>query len=244
MPSAENEDSFQHQSTLFEHLSRAGLNMHHVFDLRALPEFLLQPLAELNIDTGRFRQLIIIGHGGKTLWQSMPKAYFKRAHPIDAFCCDTWQRIMTTEHPNVDYQILYPRHQKPLLHFDLQALGKLAGWHHETPFKVGINPTYGSWFAYRLLIIADSNFTLSPKVSTDHPCDSCVDKPCVSACPVNALTDTGNYDWKKCFSYREQPESVCSDRCLARMACPVAPEHQYDVKQIQYHYNLSRKHLS
>jgi epoxyqueuosine reductase len=26
---------------------------------------------------------------------------------------------------------------------------------------------------------------------------------------------------------------------LARLACPIAPEHQYDLEQVQYHYGRS-----
>jgi ferredoxin len=183
---------------------------------------------------------------------------------------------MATHAAGSDYKIVYPKHQPPFFHLNLQSFGELAGWHHSSPFKVGINTDVGSWFAYRLLILANTEFKPSSKVNSQSPCVSCPSshhdqvldlqtdltdqsnsnsqldsypqsvqqtKPCVKQCPVNALTDQGDYDWKLCFNYRKQKHSLCQDRCLARMACPVAQQHAYTLEQIQYHYNLSRKHL-
>ncbi|HRH14993.1 MAG TPA: hypothetical protein PK225_11645, partial [Azonexus sp.] len=46
-------------------LAAAGLNRQHVFDLAALPAEITATLGA----TAGFRQLILLGHGGKRLWE-------------------------------------------------------------------------------------------------------------------------------------------------------------------------------
>jgi hypothetical protein len=47
------------------------------------------------------------------------------------------------------------------------------------------------------------------------------------------------FDVFECSHFRLQENSPCHDRCLARLACPVAPEHRYELAQVQYHYGRS-----
>jgi hypothetical protein len=49
----------------------------------------------------------------------------------------------------------------------------------------------------------------------------------------------GQFKVTTCIDFRLQARSVCHDRCLSRMACPVAPEHRYDLDQLNYHYKYS-----
>jgi hypothetical protein len=51
------------------------------------------------------------------------------------------------------------------------------------------------------------------------------------------------FDFKKCFKYRQHPTSKCKDRCIARISCPVAPDARYPEEQIKYHYGRSLKSL-
>ena len=70
-------------------------------------------------------------------------------------------------------------------------------------------------------------------------CDTCIDKPCMSACPAQAVLGIGQFDFNGCAGHRHQPGSGCADRCLSRLACPIAPEQRYPIEQVQYHYSLS-----
>lgn len=57
----------------------------------------------------------------------------------------------------------------------------------------------------------------------ERPCETCP-RPCTTACPVGALSDTG-YDVDRCKTHVTAPEGAeCRARgCLVRRACPLSP---------------------
>lgn len=211
-------------------LDQAGFHLRAVFDVAALPETVRATLA----DAARFRQLILIGHGGRTLWERVKAAGLQSEHPIDEFTRATVERWLTEQLPGVAHELIYPG-DGPV---GLQALGRLAGWHHDSPFRVGVNTAWGSWFAYRAVVLADSDLPLTSPMVGESPCVSCSDKPCVAACPANALADS-DFSLQKCIAYRRQPDSRCRITCVARTSCPVRPEHRYDDAQIAHSYSRS-----
>lgn len=211
-------------------LADAGLNRQFVFDLAALPDELLAPLG----DTQGFRQLILLGHGGRRLWACVQAAQIASAHPIDDYCIATVDRLFRPILPSGGYRLVYPG-DTPI---GLQSLGKLAGWHHPTPFMVGIDEEFGSWSAYRAVLLADSDFCPSVPVDRKSPCASCRDTPCIVACPAGALAG-GRFDLTACSDFRLQPDSPCALGCLARQACPVGAEHRYESSQITHSYARS-----
>jgi hypothetical protein len=107
----------------------------------------------------------------------------------------------------------------------------------------GINAEFGVWFAYRTAFLTTAVLPIIITPPTLSPCDSCVEKPCLSACPVGATAENGRFAINRCAPHRLQPNSPCADRCLARIACPIAPEHHYTLPQIQYHYRDSLETL-
>lgn len=211
-------------------LADAGLNRQHVFDLAALPADLRAPLG----DTAGLRQLILLGHGGRRLWECVRRSGIVGEHPIDAYTIATVDRCFAEHLPACRYRIVYPG-DAPL---GLQSLGQLAGWHHRSPFMVGIDQEWGSWSAYRAVILVDSDFAPSPVVDRGHPCPTCRQPPCIAACPADALAE-GQFSLEKCSRYRLQPDSPCATGCLARQACPVGAEHRYDAAQIRHSYARS-----
>lgn len=214
----------------------AGLNLQAVFDLDSLPQELKATLKAGCRNFSSFRQLIVLAHGGKKLWSAFKKSGIKSENPIDGFTCQTIQHFFNDRHKGMHYEILYPN--GPML--DLQKLGALAGWHHPSPFMVGINQNWGPWFAYRAVILADSDFDLTTREKNPSPCDSCSDKPCITKCPGKAY-EKGQLILKKCIDYRKQTPSHCKDKCLSRLACPVGSSHRYEKDQMAYHYGISMK---
>jgi len=211
-------------------LDEAGLHLRAVFDVAALPAEIRNPLAA----AARFRQLILIGHGGRTLWERVKVAGLQSEHPIDDFTRATVGRWLAEQLPGVAHELIYPG-DGPI---GLQALGQLAGWHHDSPFRVGVNADWGSWFAYRAVVLADSDLPPTPPVAGESPCAACAGQPCVSACPADALRER-EFSLAKCIAYRRQPDSRCRVTCVARTSCPVRPEHRYDDAQIAHSYSRS-----
>jgi hypothetical protein len=136
--------------------------------------------------------------------------------------------------PGQRCRILFPGEQP----IGLQALGKLAGWHQPSPIMVGVDVEWGSWYAYRAVAIADTDFTPSPPLHERSPCPACAPRTCIATCPADAL-QAGQFDLDACSRYRLQPDSACAHGCLARQACPAGAEHRYDPEQIRHSYSRS-----
>ena len=211
-------------------LDRCGLNRQYIFDLADLPTEISATLGE----TAPYRQLILIGHGGKTLWECVKAARIAGDNPIDDFSVQAIEQCFAKHLPGNRYRIIYPG-EHPV---GLQQLGKLAGWHHAAPFMVGIDPEWGSWYAYRAVVLADTDFCPSQAVDRNSPCASCHAKPCITACPAGAM-EGGSFALEKCIAYRKREDSQCKHTCLARIACPVGSEHRYDDDQMRHSYSIS-----
>lgn len=210
-------------------LDDAGLARLHVFDLAQLPAELLAPLA---IEPHE-RQLILFAHAGRRLWQQVQAAGIGGAHPIDTYSVRTVEHWLARALPGARARFVYPGGLPAGQHLGLQRLGTLAGWHHASPFMVGVDATWGSWFAYRAAIVTDTALPASAAQRSAHPCDSCRDKPCIRACPARAL-DTGRLDAAACARQRLRDASPCALACPARQACPLGAEHRYDDSQIRH----------
>lgn len=224
----------QSEAGPFEALTAQGLNLCAVFTLDALPPDVLATLDVTDAERQRFRQLILIGHQGRDFWNALQQRGMHGAHPVDQFvteCVAQWMQV-TMQAPA--WRQVFPG---PGM-VGLQRLGGLAGWHQPSPFWVGVDAEWGSWFAYRAVVLADTALPPTPRRECPPPCATCVARPCVNACPAGALADTmtGAQRLSACLDFRRQSASPCQDRCLARNACPVGAEHRYSDQQISYHY--------
>jgi len=217
-------------------LNSQGLNLQSVFNISELPNPLQEQLKELVGDLQNYKQLILIAHGGKEMWNALHEDVWQTEQPIDQATMNTVQHWFTQNYPGKSHRFIYPSNQP----INLQALGELAGWHYPSPFLVGINNVWGSWFAYRAVLLSNTEIDLTPKLESQSPCDSCQSKICVELCPAQACA-VGSFDMDACLTYRKSENSKCQKTCLARVACPVAKPHKYSKKQMQYHYGISMK---
>jgi epoxyqueuosine reductase len=221
-------------------LDRCGLNRQAVFDLDELPDDM--PWKDGALAAG-YRQLILIGHGGRSLWEAVTRSGIDSPDPIDDFTLQTIGRWMAEELPGHRYDIIYPGPQT----IPLQRLGALAGWHHATPFMLGIDADWGTWFAYRAAVLADTHF--APVLAVDrtaheasNPCAACATRPCVAACPASAMSDA-SFALQKCLAWRQLADSTCAFTCRTRLACPVGSEHRYGTEQLRHTYSVSLRQI-
>ena len=81
-----------------------------------------------------------------------------------------------------------------------------------------------------------------PVAAQPSPCDSCADRPCLSACPVGAFSP-GRYDLAACSGFLNTPagDDCVTFNCAARRACPVGAEFRYSGAQSAFHMRNFRK---
>ncbi len=222
-----------------DQLKRGGLNLVAILDVARLPDTLVQNLAALGDKTSRPARIILIGHGGRTLWESIPAEQWQQADPIDQYSREAANHFARQVTAGYSYQIIYPG-DSPVA---LQQLGTIAGWHTPSPLGIGINPDWGLWFAYRAALLTDAPLPEILQTAPPSPCTTCDKKPCIALCPAGALAAGSVIDMDKCAQHRLAPQSNCASRCLARLGCPVAVEQRYTLEQIEYHYRLSLETL-
>lgn len=219
---------------LFAALDAVGLNLQAVFNLDDLPADIVGRLRGLDAPASRYRQLILVGHAGKALWEAVQASGRVSADPIDAFSVQQVAQWLDANLAGCACEIIYPGNTP----VGLQTLGRIAGWHHPSPFMVGINEAWGSWYAYRVVVLAASDLPPSTPLPSRSPCDSCLARPCVSSCPAGALA-SGVFALDRCLAYRQTAASSCAATCLARVSCPVGAAHRYDDAQLAHTYSIS-----
>jgi hypothetical protein len=222
-------------------LRQAGLNLVAIFDCESLG-----PEITESIDTTGFApladcQLMIIANGGSHFWREMLTDNIDLeavADPVDHYVLDVISRSFNDD---TAFRVIYPGN-----HFvPLASLGKLSGWHHDSPLGLGIHEKFGLWFAYRSMLVTKKLFTASSQLSVNNTlssCESCLDKPCVESCPASALAGQ-HLDIGRCITHRKSEQSTCQATCHARLACPVGREYRYGAEQIAYHYQHSLKSI-
>ena len=218
----------------FAALDAVGLNLRAVFALDQLPDALRN-----ECDAARnYSQLLLIGNGGRAMWQAILREGGRSADPIDDFSVREVRRWLAAQASGRSYEIVYPGERL----VGLQSLGECAGWHFASPFMVGINERWGTWFAYRVAVLANTDFEPTRPVPGESPCTACRPRPCVSACPGKAIEDS-DFNLADCVRYRLRPDSACQTTCMARLACPVRAEHRYDDEQIRHAYAISLRFI-
>ncbi len=221
----------------FEELDALGLNLQAVLDVAALPASVQAGLGVPPDELVQYPRLLLIGHAGRALWPALKARGLHGSDPLDTFVKEQVGAWLARQPGAPAWKFVFPG-PAPV---GLQALGEQAGWHHPSPFWVGVQAGWGSWYAYRAVVLVGEPWPLTPLKRTESPCLSCAAQPCVSACPAQALSgepvhQRAGTGLQACVDFRLQPASPCADRCLARQACPVGAEHRYTDGQTAYHY--------
>jgi hypothetical protein len=197
--------------------------------------------------------LLLIGNAGSMMWQKLPADWHRSDNPIDDYTSQTVQQLVEKHLADLSAAMLFPDNasRRPLP--SLQQLGRLAGWHCDSPLGIGVHAEHGLWYAYRAVVYLPISLpgerpTNPPAadlgIGAGHsPCLDCVDQPCISACPSKALSDDRPPDMQRCAGFRLKPDSMCRTSCAARLACPVAPQWRYSTEQIAYHYHHSLRSI-
>jgi hypothetical protein len=115
-----------------------------------------------------------------------------------------------------------------------QRYAKQATGMRSSPLGLLIHPDYGLWQAFRSVLVFGEDITLEARSGLAHPCDTCVEKPCLDACPVGAFSENGFTvaDCRRHLKSGDDPDCMALG-CRARDACPVGIS--YEQAQIRFH---------
>ena len=176
--------------------------------------------------------LFLLGNSGPDLWESAGERLTadRSADPLDS-----WTEAIVGEIAEAyGAEPLFPFSGKPYLPFLRWA--QRAETVAPSAIGILIHPRYGLWHAYRAALAFADRLKLPPHAAAAHPCDSCVEKPCLSTCPVDAFSIDG-YDVDACSAHIGSAVGrTCFETgCLARHACPVGRDYAYAPDQAGFH---------
>jgi hypothetical protein len=177
--------------------------------------------------------VVVLGNLGAAMWP-----FFSRSREFADSApdpLDRWtRRILDGVARILGATAFYPFGGPPWLPFQRWAIKADAVG--PSPLGVLIHPDYGLWHAYRGALAFAETLPLPATDPRPRPCDSCVGRPCLSACPVGAFQPT-RYDATACRNHVVGPSgAACREGgCLARLACPIGREHAYPPAQMALH---------
>ena len=180
------------------------------------------------LESGRpARTLLLVGNAGPAMY--VP--FFASAEST----LDGWtERVIAPIASRFGARALFPFGGPPWHPF--QRWAKRAEGLQASPLGILIHPKFGLWHAYRAALLLEQEIPLPRSGALAHPCDDCRDRPCLSTCPVGAVTAAG-YDATTCAAHvASSAGSECrSSGCLARRACPVGQEYVYPARAMEFH---------
>lgn len=177
--------------------------------------------------------LVLVGNAGPDMWAAFDAVrgdYAGQDNSLDAWIFDVLSDVATA----VGATALFPFGGPP--HLPFQRWAQRAEPVYPSPVGVLIHPDIGLWHAYRGALAFAGKLPLPQTDTRPSPCEICLDKPCLSACPVGAFA-SGAYDVPACVGHITDNDSAdCMPRgCAARRACPVGQEYVYAPAQAGFH---------
>lgn len=176
--------------------------------------------------------MVLAGNAGPAMWQRFSA---KRQATDEPNCLDGWsKRVLKPLATTLGGHAIFPSDRPPYVPF--QRWAQKAEAVYPSPIGPLIHTDFGLWHAYRGALVFAETFDLLPKDNRPSPCESCTDKPCLTTCPVGAMTPDG-YNVAICADHLAGVDSAdcLSESCAARRACPVGRDYTYDTAQSQFH---------
>lgn len=178
--------------------------------------------------------IALVGNTGSSYWSGFsqsPEYLDGSPDPLDR-----WSRRVADDiarhHPVTP---LFPFAGPP--YYPFQQWARRAEGIDASPLGILIHPRFGLWHSYRFALLGAAFDAAAPVAAPNaSPCLACSGRPCLDTCPADAFDGRG-YAVDACAGYLEDtPAAACHDGgCLARLACPVAPEMRYLPAQGRFH---------
>lgn len=161
-----------------------------------------------------------------------PEYFDSKSDPLNRWT----KRVFSDFCDELAGRAIYPFDEKvwPFQQFAKQVTGM-----RPSPLGILIHPEFGLWQAFRGVLVFDEEIVIQVPKVIEHPCDDCMEKPCLTACPVNAFSLEG-LNVSTCFEHLDSiadPDCM-SIGCRAREACPVGIS--YSEEQLRFHMKAYR----
>ena len=153
---------------------------------------------------------------------------------------DRWsKRVLTDLAQRAGARAYFPSDGPPYAPFI--AWARQTGRFWQSPTGMLIHDTAGLMISIRGALELSS--PVGDIVQATNPCAGCSDRPCVTACPVGALSDTQPYDVPACkaFLNTDEGQACMSSGCLVRQACPVSQSFDRPTAQSAFHMGAFRR---
>jgi len=180
-----------------------------------------------------FRTLVLVGMIGARNWDAFeesPEARDRAPDPLDRWSRRNLDRLAGL----FGAEALYPFGGPPYWPFPSWAARAEPLW--GSPLGMLIHRDYGLWHSYRGALALPEELGPPTAPSGKGPCESCAQRPCLSACPVSAFTAEG-YAVDLCREHLRGPggRECLEGGCLARRACPVGQSYAHGPQQTRFH---------
>lgn len=147
---------------------------------------------------------------------------------------DRWSRRVIGDLAHfLGAEALFPFGGPPYLPFLRWAMDSGRAW--QSPAGMLVHDVAGLMASYRGAL-RFSHDVILPAASVS-PCQTCPDQPCLSTCPVNALSAARGYDVASCHTFLDTDtgDDCLTLGCKARRACPVSQSFARDPEQSAFH---------
>jgi hypothetical protein len=179
------------------------------------------------------RHLCLIGSTGPSLWPAFKTSVeFSDGadNPLDRYTT----RILRDHASKFGCEVLFPFEDPPYHPFQQWAL-KCGGF-SQSPLGVLAHHDFGPWSGFRAAFLFPEHPADLIQQSNVGPCETCTDKPCLTACPVDAISLDNGYNVPSCRSHLAGSQALdCWSGCLARRACPFGSEHAPEPDNARFH---------
>lgn len=172
--------------------------------------------------------VLLVGNAGGAMWEAFAPHIDGKPDPLDRWTRRVVEPIAALFGATAAYPFGEP--PRPFQRWAVRAETLAV-----SPLGILIHPEYGLWHAWRAALFFPGRLPVPARPDAASPCESCTEKPCLSACPVRAFTGE-NYDVAACAAHLGTPAATCSAiGCHARNACPVGAAWRYPEAQIRFH---------
>ncbi|MBZ9996675.1 4Fe-4S dicluster domain-containing protein [Mesorhizobium sp. BH1-1-4] len=170
------------------------------------------------------KSILLVGQAGAAPWPHFQR--WLAQQPGIANPLDTWSRAVIGAVAETFGARAVSPSDKPYLPFQQWAMR--AEGLKPSPLGILMHPRYGLWHAYRGALLFEEEIVLPEPRETIHLCDTCVDKPCLKSCPVDAYSTDG-FAYEACLAHvRGANGGPCrTGGCLDRNACPYGTQYRY-----------------